>query len=241
LRALNAQNSARVSDLARATGIPRPSVYRILETLCACGYVRRREDLERYELTIQVRALSDGFKDEDWLRTSAVPVIEALQREIVWPTDLAVFQDNAMYLRETTRRMSPLTIDGAQIGLRLPMLRTATGRAYLAFCGASEQETILENLRKSRLPEDREAKDRRYVETLLAATVRNGYGERQGDLFPKTGAIAIPLRKARRVIACLNVTYIASALSPSDAARKYLPAMRRAGREIESSILSLIP
>jgi len=236
LRGLNEHNGARISDLASATRIPRPSLYRLLDALCVLGYVRRRLDRERYELTILVRSLSDGFKDEDWLRSAAMPVIEALQREIVWPTDIATFQDNAMFLRETTRRASPLTIDGAQIGLRLPMLRSATGRAYLAYCSDSEREAILENLRKSTAPEDAQARERRYVSNLLAMTRKNGYGERHGDLFPKTGAIAVPLRLASRVIACLNITFIASALTPRDAAAKYLGPLRRAAEEIERSL-----
>lgn len=102
IRALNDRNGARVADLARMTGIPRPSLYRILETLVALGYLSRREEEERYDLTIMVRMLSDGFNDEPWVRGIAHPVMEALQREIVWPTDIATFSGNAMYLRETT-------------------------------------------------------------------------------------------------------------------------------------------
>jgi hypothetical protein len=119
LRALNQHNGERVSDLARLTEIPRPSLYRVLETLCALGYVRRTDE-DRYELMLLVRTLSDGFSDEPWVRGVAQPVMEDLQREIVWPTDLATFYGNAMYLRATTRRLSPLTIDTATAGLRLP-------------------------------------------------------------------------------------------------------------------------
>lgn len=163
LRSLNENNGARVSELAEKTAIPRPSLYRILETLRRLGYVRRAGEGERYELTIQVRTLSDGFKDEAWIREAALPVMEALQRDIVWPTDVATFYDGAMWLRETTRRQSPLTIDAATVGLRLPMLKSATGKAYLAYCGDAEREAILQNLGRSRLPEDARARDSRYV------------------------------------------------------------------------------
>jgi IclR family mhp operon transcriptional activator len=102
-----------------------------------------------YELTSLVRLLSDGYKDEDWLRQAAMPVIKSLQQEVVWPTDLATFRDNAMYLRETTRRHGPLTIDRFAVGLRLPMLASATGRAYLANCDEAERKLILQNLKSS--------------------------------------------------------------------------------------------
>lgn len=236
LRALNEHNGERVATIARVTGIPRPSLYRILEALRSLGYVRRRADGETYELTIQVRALSDGFSDEAWLRQAALPVMQRLQHEIVWPTDIATFFDDAMYLRETTRRQSPLTIDGATVGLRLPMLKSATGKAYLAWCSETEREAILENLRRSTLPQDALAREARTVRNLLAATRRNGYGEQSREIFPKTAAIAVPILVAERVLGCLNISFIASALEPREAAARYLGPLKSAARTIEDEL-----
>lgn len=233
LRALNERNGSSVSDLAGMTGISRPALYRIVDALCLQGYVRRRAEGDRYELTALVRSLSNGYKDEDWLRQAAVPEIVALQQEVVWPTDLATFHDNAMYLRETTRGRSPMTIDGVAVGMRLPMLRSATGKAYLAFCAKEERQLILANLRASGNPDDAMANDASLMRSLLAVTTRRGYGERQDDLVPKTSSIAIPLHHAGRVLACLNITFITSALTPAEAAQRYLPAMQAAGRRIE--------
>ena len=236
LRALNEHNGARVSELAQKTGIPRPSLYRVLETLRVQGYVRRDPDTERYELTIQVRALSDGFKDEAWIREAALPAMDSLQRDIVWPTDIATFYDGAMWLRETTRRQSPLTIDAATVGLRLPMLKSATGKAYLAYCGDAERETILQNLRRSRQPEDARARDSRYVRELIAVTRRNGYGEQYREIFPKTAAIAVPIRREQQVVGCLNISFIASALAPRDAAARYLASLAAAASAIQRKL-----
>jgi IclR family mhp operon transcriptional activator len=198
--------------------------------------VSRRTDEERYELTILVRTLSDGFGDEPWVRGIAQPVMEAMQREIVWPTDLATFFGNAMYLRATTRRHSPLTIDSATVGLRLPMLQSATGRAYLAFCSDTERAAILTNLRQSKDPDDRPARDASYVRDVIAMTLKKGYGERHRQIFDKTGAIAVPIRRGEQVLACLNISFIASALSPREAASRYLKQLRDAARLIEGTL-----
>ncbi len=236
LRSLNESNGARVSELAEKTAIPRPSLYRILETMRKLGYVRRAGEGERYELTIQVRTLSDGFKDEAWIREAALPVMQALQRDIIWPTDVATFYDAAMWLRETTRRQSPLTIDAATVGLRLPMLKSATGKAYLAYCGEAEREAILQNLRRSRLPEDARARDGRYVKELLATTRRNGYGEQYREIFLKTAAIAVPIMREKTIVGCLNISFIASALQPRDAAARYLGALTAAAAAIQKKL-----
>lgn len=232
LRALNLHNGASVTQLSGMTVISRPALYRILDTLCSQGYVRRRPGEGEYELTALVRTLSDGYKDEDWVRQAAIPVIEALQQEVVWPTDLATFHDNAMYLRETTRKRSPLTIDGVGVGERLPMLRSATGRAYLAFCTEAERKLILDNLRASGRPEDAGAGNRRHVNAMLAATRSRGYGERQEDMFAKTSALAIPIQAGERILACLNITFIASVMTPREAAQRYLASMKLAAASI---------
>jgi IclR family mhp operon transcriptional activator len=204
--------------------------------LCALGYVRRRSDGEGYAPTILVRSLSDGFNDETWVRAAALPVMEALQKEIVWPTDIASYFDDAMYLRETTRRHSPLTIDTARVGLRLPMLSSATGRAYLAFCSDAERAAIVDRLRRSRLADDALARDGRYVSNLVTMTRRKGYGERHGEIFPKTGAIAVPVKHGERVVCCLNISFIASALTPAEAAARYLDPLKAAARRIERQL-----
>jgi IclR family mhp operon transcriptional activator len=239
LAALNRHNGATVSQLAAATGISRPALYRVLETLCAQGYAVRRPDRDTYELTPLVRSLSDGFKDEDWVRTVATPVIKELQEQVVWPTDLSTFHGNAMYLRETTRRASPMTIDRVMVGLRLPMLRSAAGRAYLAWCPAREQELILENLRASGHPDDARARDAQWVRNLIANTRRRGYGERQEEVVERTGAVAIPIRHGQRVTACLSITFIASALTPQQAARRHLDQLRAAAAAIEAGLQRL--
>lgn len=232
IRVLNEHNGAPVSELARLTRIPRPSLYRILEALCALGYLHRNRE-EHYELTLLVRTLSDGFEDETWIRGIAEPVMAALQREIVWPTDMATFHGNAMHLRATTRRHSPLTIDTATVGLRLPMLQSATGRAYLAFCMDAERTAILANLRRSSASEDRPSRDPDYVDKIVAVTRKNGYGERHREIFNKTGAIAVPVRQGARVVACISISFIASALSPREAAERYLVQLQRAARTVE--------
>jgi IclR family mhp operon transcriptional activator len=236
LAALNRNNGATVSQLAAATGISRPALYRVLESLCVQGYVSRRVDRDTYELTPLVRSLSDGFQDEDWVRTVATPVIKELQEQVVWPTDLSTFHGNAMYLRETTRSNSPMTIDRVTVGLRLPMLRSASGKAYLAWCPAKEQALILSNLRATGHRDDAGAHDPKWVASLIASTRRRGYGERQEEFAERTGAIAIPVQDGERVIACLSITFIASALTPQQAARRHLEQMRAAVARIQEGL-----
>lgn len=239
LRALNVRNGATVAELSAATGISRPALYRILETLRTAGYVSVNLRQQRYCLTMLVRTLAEGFSDEDWVTQVARPVLSALQRKVLWPVDLGTFMNNAMWIRETTRQSSPLTIDRGVVGLRFPMLQGATGRAYLAFCPENERKQILANLARCPEPGNELIEQPGEVIALLDRTKEQGYGQRYGEQPTETGAIAVPIRLEERVIGCINLTFIASALRPEEAARQHLATMVRSAKKIAAGIQHL--
>lgn len=239
LRALNVHNGATVAELSRATGISRPALYRILETLREAGYVSVDLSRQRYCLTMLVRTLAQGFTDEDWVTQVARPVLAALQRKVLWPVDLGTIMDNAMWIRETTRAASPMTIDRAVVGVQVRMLAGATGRAYLAFCPADERELILRNLRQSALPGDAAAAVPASVEPMLERIRLRGYGERFREPPLETGAIAVPIVLDARVLGCVTLTFIASVLTPAEAARRHLDDMQDAARRIAEGVRAI--
>ena len=99
-----------------------------------------------------VRALSDGFDDEAMLAHIAKPHLAALGAQIVWPVAVATPSGATMMIRETTDRQSPLALERYSAGFRVPMLASAAGRAYLAYCSTSQREALLELLARSSLP-----------------------------------------------------------------------------------------
>jgi IclR family mhp operon transcriptional activator len=235
LQALNRHHNATILQLQQFTGIPRPSLYRLVQTLVSTGYIRLVSE-HGYGLTYLVRSLSDGFLDEEWVCEVAAPALHQLQRKVVWPTDLATFFDYRLYLRETTRRHSPFTIDRATVGFPLPLLRTAMGRAYISFCPERERIAILEHLAHSDDPADAAARDPKMVEMIIRETRANGYGARSKEVIAETGSIALPIHLDDRVIACIAITFIASALTPKDAALRYLDDLTQAKEQIESGL-----
>ena len=236
LRALNEHNFTTVQELSRITGLPRATVYRLLDTLVSEGYVANGAERKTYRLTIQVRALSEGFADEAWLAEVASPVLRELGQKIVWPTDIATFDRDSMIVRETTLMKSPLSINHGTAGYRPPVLQSALGRAYLAWCPDRERDMILRTISYSARPDAPFARDKAAVDRLLADVRRRGYGFRVGGLEPKTGSIAVPVFKGRRVLACINMHYILSALSEAEVAARYLEPMRAAAADIERAM-----
>lgn len=239
LRALNVRNGATVVELSRDTGISRPALYRVLETLREAGYVALDLSRRHYGLTMMVRGLAEGFNEEDWVTQVARPVLRALQKRILWPVDLGTFMDNAMWIRETTRPASTLTIDRGVAGWRFPLLPSASGRAYLAFCPEDEREIILANLVEAREPGHEIALDRPRLDALLDRVRADGYGYRFGEEPVESGAIAVPILGADHLLGCVTMTFIRRGMTPAEAAERCLEPMRDAARQIAAGAARL--
>lgn len=229
---------ARIAELSEATGLHRTTVRRMLETLQAEGYVRRSASDDSYRLNQKIRQLSDGFTDDEWISEVANPVLGELLQKLVWPSDLCTLDGDCMLVRETTHRFSPLSFHRAMIRQRLPLLFTAAGRAYLAFCGDEERHQILRLLEAGRDEQASFARKPGLVEQMLDKTRLQGYATNDGEWSQqgKVAALAMPVRHRGKVLACINVVFLRKAIDVADGARRFLPDLQAAVAKIESRL-----
>jgi IclR family mhp operon transcriptional activator len=236
LLAMNRRRLPSVVELARDTHLPRPTVYRLLETLSRAGFVARSSPHDRYCLTSQVRALSDGFAEDDWIADIAAPLMTQLTRHLVWPVALMTFETGRMLVRQTTHEASTLSIDHGMVGRSLPVLRTAAGRCYLALCPPKERRAILDMLSRSKAPEDRGARETQRLIKLLYSIRSKGYAIQDREINPKTTGIAVPIRLGTRVLGSLSLIWISSALTIEQAEIKFLPMLTSAASHIADAV-----
>lgn len=237
LRALNAAEGGwgSVREMAQATGLHRTTVRRLLETLVGEGLVRRSASDDSFRLTRAVTALSEGFREEEWISQIASPVLGELLQTVVWPSDLTTLDGDAMIIRETTHRFSPLSFHRKMVGVRMPLVDTASGRAYLAFCPQAERTRLLDRLEADgRLP----AGYRPGVERMLAQAHMQGWAFNVGEWSAQTHIIAIaaPIRSGDQVLACINIVMLKKSIGLAAAVERHLPALRTAITKIERMI-----
>jgi IclR family mhp operon transcriptional activator len=236
LTVLNLRDGATVSEVAHEIRLPRTTVYRILETLCNCGFVYRDSTDERYRLTILVRGLSEGFDDEAWVSQIAKPMINGLGAEIVWPISLATLSGTKMLLRESTH--TPLATERYSAGIQLPLLNTAAGRAYLANCPPAQRDALIDILARSNKEEDRTARDRADLLRALAEIKGLGYAtSTRTRRLVDEHAISVPVALNDRTLAALTVRFIASALPLKTGLERFLPKLRQCAAKISSVFL----
>ena len=192
LHEVNRSGGIRAGDVARQLDLPRPTVYRLLETLEELGYVARSSSDDRFRVTRRASSLGDGHDPGVVICQAAAACLSDLSKRLVWPVDLSTYENAAMVSQETTHPRSPLSIDRGMIGKRLPMLRTSAGRAYLAACHPRERDVIIGHLRRIDEPEDRPFLERSRLAGMIAESTQRGYGIRsEGEYNPKTASIAV--------------------------------------------------
>lgn len=223
--------SGSILELSRRTALHRTTVKRLLETLRDCGFVRRTPGSNSYCVTFRVRKLSLGFRDENLVSQIAAPFMQELTREVLWPSDIMTLEGDELLIRESTHPFSPLSFHRGMIGERVPLLDTAAGRAYLAFCPDAEREALLELLGER-------SRNRRAVRTMVQATQARGYALNEGDWIGggRYGAIAVPVMARRRVLASLNLIFSKRVIKPEQAAGRYLAALKSTATAIARAL-----
>jgi IclR family mhp operon transcriptional activator len=240
LHELNRQQVSSVRHLYQATGLPKPTIVRLLDTLISLGYVVNDRRQGGYQVTSLVRSLSAGFHGDPLVVEAARPWAIAFTRKFQWPAAVAVLDRDAVAVRFSTIPDSPVSPFHATINMRLQLLSRALGRAYIAFCPPNERTLLLEMLAASDDPEDQPARDRQAAQTLLGMVRQAGFAERSATVEPKSSStIAVPVMLGRKVLATVGVTYFTSAVPKAQAISRYVPPLKEMARNIQTSVVLL--
>jgi IclR family mhp operon transcriptional activator len=232
LTVLNTKDGVTVTEIAQAAKLPRTTAHRILETLCEGGYVVRDAADDRYRATIQVRALSDGFGDQSWVREIARPALSALCAKVIYPVAIATPSGLTMLVRDTTDRESPLALERFSAGVRMPLLTSAAGRLYLSLCPANHRRSLLDVLQRT--GDGLSAgglRDRAGFERELTDIQTRGFALFHRMPQPEA-TVAVPIYAQQSLTAILQMRFIASALTPKEIAATYVPQLRETADSI---------
>lgn len=235
---LNRHNGAGLNWLAQATGLSRGTTYRMLETFIADGYATKDPTERGYWLTEKVHELSDGYAATGWIATIAKPRLLELGRDVVWPLSLCVPSASTMVVKLTTDKDTPLTMELISAGLRMPMLSSAAGRAYLAYCPAPERRALLELIRRDIIDDDTGENTGLLdhpdaLERLLAAIRKQGYVTVKGT--HRVSNLAVPLLDDSKAFGCVVMRFYTSTMSLDEAAATFAEKMIEGAANISAA------
>lgn len=209
LRLMNQRYASSLADLHRLSGLPKPTVCRILATLEHEGYVEHEGRNGIYRLASKVHELSAGYNEEAQLVDRSAPILLEATRRIKWPLAIGTLEGMAITVRYSTMPHSPMAVQNTTLGNRHGLLRSAMGMAYLAFCADGEREALLGIAER----DPNIAFDRQRVEAKLEAVRARGYGLRYPDKAGGSATVALPILHDGQVAAVLSLTTFGSLMN----------------------------
>ena len=239
LTELNRIGEARASVLAKAAGIDRTTTYRLLATLERLGLVEQRASDDAYVLAANVRSLSDGYVERDHLTRCVSLHLGSLFQEVLYPTDFATFEREAMIIRDTTHRFSPYSVHRNMIGRPRPLLSSALGRAFLAGASEAQRETVIAMARRSSaitLGVPSLSFIDETIQRICEEFTTHGYSWSIGGTESHVSAIALPILGPDGARGAINLVFFRSAMTAAEAADRHLAPMRACIARIEADM-----
>ncbi|SFO83574.1 IclR family transcriptional regulator, acetate operon repressor [Amycolatopsis arida] len=130
---------ASLSELAASSGLPMPTIHRLIRTLVALGYVRQNAN-RRYALGARLIRLGENASLQ--FGTWARPLLTELVDEVGETANLAVLErDEVVYVAQVPSRHSMRMF--TEVGRRLLPHGTGVGKAILATLPPEEVRALL--------------------------------------------------------------------------------------------------
>ncbi|TNJ48442.1 IclR family transcriptional regulator [Phaeobacter sp. B1627] len=245
LETLARQGAMSLADLHRATGLPKSTLRRLLQTLITRRIVRRSLADQLYRTLIVFPDISAEVMPKGMLQVAdaAIPRTLALTQAIGWPSDIHIREARAMRIIDSTRQASQFQVGQGRINRRVTHFGSATGLACLAMLSDAEIRATYETLKPDltwgpvRFGLDLPALMQRIGEIR-----EQGYAarspaylsehERDSDLH----AIAVAITAQGRVLGALSVLWLRS-YKPVDAfADLHLAALQATARDVNRAL-----
>ncbi|MCX6494254.1 MAG: IclR family transcriptional regulator [Actinobacteria bacterium] len=211
-----ADNTLRILDLlsvqrgpvaaqtvATALGLPRSSVYQLLTVMVERGFVSRLPEEKRFGLGPNAYALASSYTRQQPLTRLGAPLIARLVDAVGESGHLAVLHGtDVLYLVEERARNRPSLI--TDVGVRLPAIKTASGRALLAALPLAQLRALYPD-----------AKEYATVKRTLEPARASGFASEKGDVTEGLASVAAcVIDHAGWPAAAVAVTFLDSGEEP---------------------------
>ncbi|MDP2334640.1 MAG: IclR family transcriptional regulator [Reyranella sp.] len=181
-------------ELSERTGIPRPTVARLTHTLGELGYLRYDKKLAKYRPGARALRMARPLLAGMPFRQVARPLMHELAESVRGTVSIGLLDGTTMIYVESARsgHVGPHVPD---IGLPIPVVSTAMGRAAAAILPAVEAAHLEERLEADDASLWSERRDR-YRAGIRQCADR-GFCTCPGEYMPSIHAVAAPLFHAR--------------------------------------------
>ena len=223
-----------LSDVARATDLPKPSVRRALYTLSCLGLAE--SDGRSFRLTPKIMELAAAYLGSNLVSTIVQPACERIGDRTEQSCFAAVLDgyDIVMIAHSLHGRPDVLA---PTIGIRRPAFNTAAGRAILSQFSDEALDAWLDKLEPKEMTKFT-LTDKKALRAEILHVRKQGYAVTAQELRRGYHAVAVPLRRFDgATIAAVCVAIWLEDSSVGTSTEKYLAALREETEALQAQLL----
>lgn len=198
-------SGAGVSEIAEQLDLPKNSVFRILTTLHAYGYIKRDETTKHYTLASKLLALGYAAVGEGGLVDRSLDILRQLRDDTDETAVIGIIDGHEGVILEQVVSEQQMRVNLA-VGTRFPLHTAAPAKAYLAHVNDDHLERLLPLLPFTKYTETTITDADSFIDEIVEAR-RCGYGVDNGEHNPHVrcfgGAV---LDHRSQPIGCIWVT-----------------------------------
>jgi DNA-binding IclR family transcriptional regulator len=219
-----------LQGLVEDTGLPKPTLHRMLQQLEGAGLLRRESDGRRYGTGVRLRQLAENLLLNDTLHGARHAVLRQLVEEVGESCNLTALSGSDVIYLDRVETAAPLRFY-LHPGSRVPVHCSASGKMFLAQMSPLQRKRLLAHAPLQPYTASTITVLSR-LENEIVQVRRNGYALDNEEFLPGLVCLAVPvptLKDDARSRANLCVALQAPAMRLSaEKALKWLPALRRA-------------
>lgn len=225
------------AQIAVRLGLPRSTVYRLLGVLRDHGYVTHLVEERRFGLGLAAYELGSAYSRQEPLQRLARPLVQRLVDTTTQNAHLAVLRGRDVFyvLEDRAPHRALLVTD---VGVRLPAVVTASGRAILARLPPRQIRALYP--RADALEPGAGPATIAELRRLLAEVRHRDYAVEDDSVTPGLSSVAqAVLDPSGHPVAAVAVTYESAGASEADVS-SLVDAVRRTAAQLGRRLRGLI-
>lgn len=228
-----------LQGLVDQTGLPKPTVHRMLSQLESAGIIQRDGDNRHYATGLRLRTLASNLLLNNTLHGARHQILSRLVADVGESCNITAFTGSDVVYVDRVETDAPLRFT-LHPGSRVPVHASATGKLFLAQMSPAQRRRLLSNGPLEQFTENTLITDD-AIEQELETVRRNGYALDNEEYLPGLLCVAV-LVPAEHGRSNMGVAIQAPIMRLThDKALHFLPALQRAAQALARADSDAMP
>jgi DNA-binding IclR family transcriptional regulator len=218
--------------LVEETGLPKPTLHRMLQQLEGAGLLQREGDGRQYSLGVRLRRLAENLLLNDSHHGARHAVLRQLVDEVGESCNITALSGSEVIYLDRVETAAPLRFY-LHPGSRVPAHCSASGKIFLAQMSPAQRQRLLAHAALERYTANT-VTDLEGLERALRRVRADGYALDDEEFLPGLLciAVAVPAQTPRSSL-CVAIQAPVMRAS-AETAKRWLPALQRAAQALST-------